>query len=167
PTALVPTVRTAVKAVDADLALSQVGPLHDLVDRSSAQAAFTMTLLAIAAAVALFLGLVGIYGVTAFVVSQRTGEIGVRLALGAAPRDVAAMIVRQSVRVAIAGIGAGLGVALASARVLSSLLYRVSPYDPAVLTATTVTLFAAALIACAVPALRAARLSPLDALRAD
>src|SRR5262249_47209000 len=86
--------------------------LQDVLDRAASQTAFTMVLLAIAAIVALFLGVVGIYGVTSYIVSQRTGEIGVRLALGAAPRDVINMIVRQGVSVALAGVIVGLAVAL-------------------------------------------------------
>ena len=167
PTSLLPAVRRAIKTVDQDLALSQVRTLQDILDRASAQAAFTMTLLAIAAVIALLLGIVGIYGVTAYVVTQRTAEIGVRLALGATPQNVAGLIVRQSGAVAAAGVAAGLAIAFASARVVSSLLYGVSPHDPAVFTGTAVTLLLVALIACWLPATRAARLNPLDALRAD
>ena len=167
PAALLPTVRGAIKIVDANLALSQVRTLQDMVDRSAAQSAFTMALLAIAASVALLLGLVGIYGVTSYIVSQRTGEIGVRLALGAAPRDVANMIVRQGGAVALAGIAVGLAGASGATRLMSSLLYGVSPHDPTVFGTTTVVLMSVAIIASWLPARRAARLNPLDALRAD
>jgi putative ABC transport system permease protein len=129
--------------------------------------AFTMILLAIAAAVALLLGIVGIYGVMSYIVSQRTAEIGVRLALGAEPSAVAGMIVWQGGVVAIVGIALGLAGALAAGRLMASLLYRVSPRDPAVLAATTAMLLTVALVACWLPARRAARLNPLDALRAD
>jgi len=165
--ALLPAVRAAIKEVDANLALSQVQTLQDVLDRSAAQTAFTMALLAIAAIIALLLGVVGIYGVTSYIVSQRTSEIGVRLALGAAPYDVAAMIVRQGGVVALAGVGGGLAVALLSSRLLSSLLYGVSARDPLVFAATTTTLMAVAVAACWLPALRAARLSPIQALRAE
>jgi putative ABC transport system permease protein len=111
------------------------------------------------------LGLVGIYGVMSYIVSQRTGEIGVRLAVGAEPRDVAGMIVRQGGVVALAGAGVGLAAALAGSRVIESLLYGVSPRDPLVFAATTFILLAVALGACWLPARRAARMSPLDALR--
>ena len=160
-------VRGAVKAVDGNLALSQVRTLQDLLDRSAAQAAFTMALLAIAAGVALILGVVGIYGVTSYIVAQRTSEIGVRLALGAAPRDVAAMIVRQGSSVAAAGTVAGLAGAAAVGRAMSSLLYGVSPHDPAVFAAVTVGVLCVAVAACWLPARRAARLNPLEALRAE
>ena len=129
--------------------------------------AFTMVLLAIAAAVALMLGVIGIYGVMSYIVSQRTAEIGVRLALGAEPGSVAAQIVRQGGLVALAGIAVGLAAALAGSQVIASLLYGVSPRDPAVFAATTLTLLGVALVACWLPARRAARLSPLDALRTD
>jgi putative ABC transport system permease protein len=116
PTALLPSARSAIKTVDGNLALSQVRTLQELLDRAASQAAFTMVLLAIAAVVALFLGVIGIYGVTSYVVNQRTAEIGVRLALGASPQNVAAMIVRQGGLVALAGIVTGLGVAVAASR---------------------------------------------------
>ena len=111
------------------------------------------------------LALVGIYGVMSYAVTQRTQEIGVRLALGAQPGDVAGMIVRQGGIVGLAGAGVGLAAALAGSRVIESLLYGVSPRDPAVFAATTCVLLAVALGACWLPARRAARLSPLDALR--
>ena len=129
--------------------------------------AFTMVLLAIAATVAMMLGVVGIYGVMSYVVSQRTGEIGVRLALGAEPASVAGMIVRQGGFVALAGLATGLVTAFASSRLIASLLYGVSPRDPGVFAAATLTLLAVALLACWLPARRAARLSPIEALRTE
>jgi ABC-type antimicrobial peptide transport system permease subunit len=126
-----------------------------------------MVLLAIAAGVALMLGVIGIYGVMSYIVSQRTGEIGVRLALGARPGSVAGMIVRQGGVVALAGVGVGLVTSLAGSRLIESLLYGVTPRDPAVFAATTLVLLCVALLACWLPARRAASLSPLDALRTD
>jgi predicted permease len=167
PTSVAPAVRRAVDAVDKNLALAQVGTLQDVLDRASAPMAFTMVLLAIAAGVALLLGVIGIYGVMSYVVSQRTGEIGVRLALGAEPGEVARMIVRQGGIVAIAGVVIGLAVALAGSRLIESLLYDVGPRDPGVFLATTLTLLAVALIACWLPARRAAHLSPIEALRTE
>ena len=167
PLDLVADVRRAVAAFDSDLAIAQVTTLQDILDRASARMAFTMALLAIAAAVALLLGLIGIYGVMAYVVSQRTSEIGVRLALGAEPRTVAGAIIRQGALVALVGIFVGAAVSLAGSTLIESLLYGVSPRDPAVLVATTITLFAVSLLACWLPARRAARLSPVDALRTD
>ena len=167
PLDLVPPVRRAIGNVDANLALAQVRTLQDTLDRASAQMAFTMALLAIAAVVALMLGMIGIYGVMSFIVSQRTGEIGIRLALGAEPGSVAGMIVRQGGLVTLAGLAVGLAAALAGCRLIESLLYDVSPRDPGIFAATTVILLVVALVACWLPARRAARLSPLEALRTD
>ena len=162
---LLPAVRRVVDTFDAKLALAQVRSLQDIVDRGSAQMAFTMALLAIAAVVALLLGVVGIYGVMSYLVTQRTGEIGVRLALGAEPRAVARMIVRQGGLVALAGVAVGIGAAFVGGGLIESLLYGVNAHDPAVFAATTVVLFGVALVACWVPARRAARLNPVEALR--
>ena len=167
PGSVTQAVRSAVNAVDKNLAIAQVRTLQDVLDRAAAQAAFTMVLLAIAAGVALLLGVIGIYGVMSYVVSQRTGEIGVRLALGAEPRSVARMIVRQGGGVTLAGTVVGLTVALAGARTVESLLYGVAPRDPVVFTVTTLILIGVALLACWLPARRAARLSPLEALRVE
>jgi len=167
PQGLAAQARRAIGDVDAHLALAQVRSLQETLDRASAQMAFTMVLLVIAASVALLLGIIGIYGVMSYIVSQRTGEIGVRLALGAKPGSVAVMIVRQGGVVALVGIVVGLGTAFATSRLIGSLLYGISPRDPGVFAATTVTLLAVALLACWLPACRAARLSPLDALRTE
>jgi len=167
PGSVAQAVRRAVDAVDKNLAIAQVRTLQEVLDRAAAQTAFTMVLLAIAAGVALLLGVIGIYGVMSYVVNQRTGEIGVRLALGAEPRSVARMIVRQGGVVALAGAAIGFAAALAGGRLVESLLYQVSPRDPAVLAITTVLLIVVALSACWLPARRAARLSPLEALRAE
>ena len=147
--------------------MARVETLQGAIDRAAEQAAFTTVLLAIAAGVALLLGLVGIYGVVSYIVSQRTGEIGVRLALGAEPGNVTAMIARQGGLVALAGVLAGLAAALVGGRLIASLLYDVSPRDPAVFAATAVVLFGVATLACWVPARRAAHVSPVEALRAD
>ena len=167
PLALVTQVRAAVDAVDRDLALSDVRTLETILSQASVQMAFTMVLLAIAAVVALLLGVIGIYGVTAYIVSQRTSEIGLRLALGAEPRHVARAIVGQGGIVALAGIAIGLTAALAGTRLIASLLYQVDPRDPAIFAATATTLLLVAMAACWLPARRAARLSPVDALRID
>jgi putative ABC transport system permease protein len=163
--ALLSSVRRAIDAVDPRLAIAQAGTLQALVDRASGQMAFTMVLIAVAASVALLLGVVGIYGVMSYIVSQRNGEIGVRLALGAEPKAVASMILRQGS--AVTGIGAlvGLLVSIAGSRLIASLLYGVGPRDPVVFAATTMLLLLVATIACWLPARSAARLSPLEALR--
>jgi putative ABC transport system permease protein len=167
PADVVNAARAAVESVDANLAMAQVRTLQEMVDRAGSQMLFTMVLLGIAAGVALLLGAIGIYGVVSYVAAQRTGEIGVRLALGAEPAGVAALILRQSAGVTMIGIGVGLAVALAGGRLIEALLYNVSPRDPVVLGAVTLLLTAVAVIACWLPARRAARLSPLEALRID
>jgi len=167
PESMVEAVRRAVAGVDANLALAQVHTLQDILERAASQMAFTMALLAIAAGVSLLLGVIGIYGAMSYIVSQRTMEIGIRLAMGAEPGSVARMIVGQGAVVSAAGITVGFAAAFVGGRVIQSLLYGVSPRDPAVFTGMTVLLLSASLLACWVPARRAARLSPLDALRAE
>jgi putative ABC transport system permease protein len=167
PHALLPPIRRAVDEVDKSLAIAQVRTLQEILDGAAAQMAFTMVLLAIAATVTVMLGAVGTYGVMSYIVSQRTGEIGVRLALGADPASVAGMIARQGGLVALAGAVIGLGTAFAGSRLIESLLYGVSPRDPGVFAATTAILIAVALAACWLPARRASRLSPVEALRAE
>jgi predicted permease len=167
PFAMAEQARQAVREVDADLAIAQLTTLQNILDRAAAQMAFTMILLAVAAAAALALGVIGIYGVMSYVVTQRTGEIGVRLALGAKPASITRTIVRQGGLVTLAGIAVGLATALALGRSIESLLFGVSARDPAVFAATTVLLSGVALLACWLPARRGARLSPLDALRTE
>ena len=167
PLGLARAVRRAFDQIDATVATARLETLQEAVDRAAEQAAFTTALLALAAGVALLLGLVGIYGVVSYIVSQRTGEIGVRLALGAEPGNITAMIVRQGGIVALVGVLAGLGAALAGGRLIASLLHDVSPRDPAVFATTAITLFGVATLACWLPARRAARVSPVEALRAD
>jgi predicted permease len=167
PEAILASVRREIEAVDKSLAIAQVRTLQDILDGAAAQMAFTMVLLAIAAGVTLILGAIGTYGVMSYIVSQRTGEIGVRLALGAEPGSVAGMIARQGGLVALTGAAVGLGVAFAGSRLIGSLLYDVSPRDPGVFAATTAILVAVALAACWLPARRASRLSPMEALRTE
>ena len=167
PASLLMPIRAAIGSVDPKLALAQVRTLQDVVDRSAAPMAFTMALLVIAAAVTLLLGIVGIYGVMSYVVTQRTGEIGVRLALGEAPGAIAMAIVRQGALVTLIGLAVGLAVALAGGRLIQALLYDVSPRDPVVLAGTSALLLAVALMACWLPARRASKLSPLEALRPE
>ena len=165
PLSLVPSVRRAIDTIDAKLALADVKTLGDVLDRASAQMAFTMVLLAIAASVSLVLGLVGIYGVMSYIVTQRTGEIGVRLALGATPGSVATEVVRQCALVAVIGVLVGVTGGVAGSRFIESLLFQVSPRDPKVFVATALTLIVVTIVACWLPARRAARISPLEALR--
>jgi predicted permease len=165
--ALLPRVRAAIDAVDPKLAMSQVITLDAMVDRSVAQMAFTMLLLTVAAVVALVLGVVGVYGVMAYVVVQRTREIGVRLALGGAPHGVSALIARQGGIVALLGAATGLIAAIAGGRFLESQLFGISARDPGVLVGATAVVVAVAIAACWLPAHRASRMSPVQALRQE
>jgi ABC-type antimicrobial peptide transport system permease subunit len=142
-----------------------VRTLDEYVDRSMAQTSFTLIMLGIAAAVALFLGSVGIYGVISYVVSQRTREIGVRMALGAEQRDVSRMVLKQASLLAGGGVVIGLAGAMGLTRLMSSLLFGVSPMDPVTFGSVAVGLAAVALVASYVPARRAAKVDPVVALR--
>ena len=132
-----------------------------------AQRRLSMALLGGFAALALVLGVVGVYGVTSYLVAQRTREVGLRLALGAQPAQVVRMVVRQGMVAAAAGLTLGLVVALAVTRLMASLLYGVSPTDVVTLLAVTTLLALATLLANYFPARRAARVDPLVALRAE
>ena len=167
PLASLRDVRNAIDIVDRNVAIAQMETLENILDRGSAQMTFTMVLLTIAASVALLLGVIGIYGVVSYIVKQRTAEIGIRLALGAEPRSLMRMIVVQSSIVTLVGITFGLAAALAGGRFIESLLYDVSPRDPAVFAATTLILLGVAVLACWLPARRAARLNPIEVLHMD
>jgi putative ABC transport system permease protein len=157
----------AIAGVNADLPLADVKTLQSWYDRSLARSSFALVLLAIAAGMALLLGLVGIYGVIAYSVSQRSREIGIRLALGAPLRDVVAMFVRHALVLAGIGAGCGLATALALTRLMKSLLYAVSPADPLTYAAVSAGLILAAVLASYLPARRATRVDPVEALRAE
>jgi predicted permease len=165
PTRLVGPVREAVHALDPNLAVSDVRPLQELTARSIVRTTFTMLLLAIAAAVALLLGAVGIYAVISYVVSQRAREIGVRMALGARREDISRMVLREGLGIILAGVVIGLAGALAATRLMLALLYGVSPTDPGTFAAVPVLLAAVALLASWVPAQRAAAVEPLESIR--
>jgi predicted permease len=165
PRSLLAAARAQVDRVNRNIALAQVRTLQESVDRASAPMAFTMILIAVAAGITLMLGLIGIYGVTAYSVAQRTGEIGVRLALGADPRSVAMLVIRQGMGAAVTGVAAGFATALFGSAIVESLLFEVSARDPGVFAAASLGLLSVTVLACAIPAMRAARLSPLEALR--
>ncbi len=164
PGALLPEMRKAVWAVNPNLPVARVRTLAEIVAGSMARTSFTLVMLAIAAAVALFLGSVGIYGVISYVVAQRTREIGVRMALGAEQADVSRMVLRQALVLAGAGVALGLAAAAALTRLMASLLYGVSPLDPLTFALVALALTAVALLASWVPARRAARVDPVEAL---
>ncbi len=165
PAALVAPVRGVVRELDPNLPLSRVGPMREIVARSMARTSFTMLLLVIAAAVALLLGAVGIYGVISYVVGQRKREIGVRMALGAQRRDISRMVLREGLAVTLTGVAIGLAFALAVTRLMIALLYGVTPTDPATFVAVPVLLAAVSLFASWMPARRAAAVDPQEAIR--
>jgi putative ABC transport system permease protein len=165
PLALTPAVRAAVKSVDRELILTDVTSMAALVDVALGGARFGMQLLSGFAVIALLMAALGIYGVVAFVVSRRTREVGIRMALGARAGDVLGLVLRQGMAPVLAGLAAGLALALALGRLGSGLLFQVPPHDVATLGASTAVLSAAALLACALPARRAARIDPAQALR--
>jgi putative ABC transport system permease protein len=157
----------AVWSVNPDLPLAAVQTLDEIRADSMAQTSFAMAMLAIAASVALLLGIVGIYGVIAYVATQRTREIGIRMALGAQRADVRRLFLRHGLLLTGAGIALGIGVALALTRVMSALLFGVGPMDPVTYAAVSAGLAAVALLATWLPARRASRIDPMAALRAD
>jgi putative ABC transport system permease protein len=165
PIALAGVVRGAVRALDAEQPVYEVATMEQLLAGMVAQRRFGMALLGAFAALALALGLVGVYGVTSYLVAQRTREVGLRLALGAEPAHVVRMVVRQGMTAAAAGLGVGIIGALAAARLMRSLLYGVGPTDVATLGGVAVLIALATLLASWIPARRAARVNPLTALR--
>ena len=160
-------VRQAVWSVNAGVPLALVRTLRDVYDRSMAKTTFALVMLAIAGAMALLLGVIGIYGVMSYSVSQRTREIGIRLALGVQQRAVRGMFLRHGIVLSAIGIAAGIGVALALTRLMTSMLFEVSPLDAPTFIAVSVVLLAAAVLASYLPARRASSLNPIDALRAE
>ena len=165
PTALVPEIRRVVRDVDPDAPVSGISTMETIVAQSMARTTFMMLLLSVAATMALVLSAVGMYGVLAYLVSQRRGEMGIRLALGASGTQVTRLVVWESARLAAAGVLIGLAGALATTRVMRSLLFDVSPTDPVTLGVVTVVLLAMAAAASWMPARRASRVDPVDALR--
>jgi ABC-type antimicrobial peptide transport system permease subunit len=157
----------AVWSVNRDLPLAGIQTLTEIQTLSMAQTSFTMVMLAIAAIVALLLGVVGLYSVIAYVAAQRTREIGIRMALGARTGDVRALFLRQGMRLVLIGIVLGVAASLAFTRVLSALLFGVGPMDPLTYAAVSGALIAVALVATDLPARRATRVDPNVALRAD
>jgi predicted permease len=162
-----PAVRREVHAVDPNLPIFRMRSMSDRVDESLARRRFAMLLLTIFAGLAAGLALIGVYGVMAFVVSQGSRELGIRLALGATPAAVQWFVIRQSAFVALAGIAAGLAGAGTLARFLRALLFNVEALDPQTYLAVTAGLGVAALLAAAGPARRAARIDPLTSLRRE
>jgi putative ABC transport system permease protein len=165
PASLTSSIRAAVATIDKDQPIFDVHTMQQLVDDSISTRRLTLVLLGIFSALALILAAIGIYGVMAYSVALRTQEIGIRMALGAQQKDVLRLILGQGSRIALFGVGIGLTAAAALARLLSSLLFSVSPSDPVTFAAVAILLVAVALLACYIPARRALRVDPIIALR--
>jgi putative ABC transport system permease protein len=167
PAALAPAVRRAVADLDPTVPVADLETMERRVSSVMAKPRVNLTLLGIFAAVALLLASVGIYGVVAYAVAQRTRELGIRVALGASGRDVLRLVLRQGMTPVVVGLVLGLAVALLSTRVLTSILYGVRPTDPLTLAAVTILLGAIGFVASWLPARRAMRVDPMIALRAE
>jgi putative ABC transport system permease protein len=167
PAALASAARAALAEVDRDQPIFEVRPLADVVANSLGQRRFALILLGLFAACALALAALGVYGVMAYSVAQRTQEIGIRLALGAQRGDVLGLVVRQGMQTVAIGLLVGTAIALSLSRALATLVWGVSPRDPLTYAALAALLSAVALLATLLPAWRAARTSPMVALRAE
>jgi predicted permease len=165
PSAVVPALRSAVEEVDRTAAVSDVKTMEHIVNEAVTQPRFNFFLVGLFSSIALLLSAAGIYGVTAYSVSQRTQEFGIRMALGAQAGDVLKMILRQGMGLIAAGIGIGLLAAFGLTRLLRTLLFGVSATDPLTFVAITLLLTVVALVACYIPARRATKVDPLVALR--
>ncbi len=164
---LLPELQQAVASVNSNLPVADVKTLQSIYGRSLGRTSFTLGLLAIAGGMALLLGMIGIYGVIGYAVSQRTREIGIRLALGAPLKEVTRMFVRDGLVLSGIGVACGLTAALALTGLMKPLLFQISPTDPLTYVAVSGGLILAATLACYLPARRATRVDPVEALRAE
>ena len=167
PVSLAPSVRNVIRQLDPNLPVADVRPMTDVVGAALSTPRFTSALLSMFALLALTLSAVGIYGVLSYVVTRRTREIGIRVAIGADRARVLRMVLSNGLTLALIGLGLGLVVSLPVARVMRGLLHGVTPADPLTFVAVAVALAAVALTACMVPALRATRVDPVIALKSE
>jgi ABC-type antimicrobial peptide transport system permease subunit len=167
PMALEAEIKRALRLADPSLATRDVETLNDVLALDLAPRRFALAVCAAFAVVAFMLAAIGIYGVLSYMVSTRSRELGVRIALGATPRDVMLLVARQGLAPALLGVGLGVGGALAGGRVLASSLYGVGPLDPKTYIAVVATVLAIAAAACLAPAVRAMRVDPLTTMRSD
>jgi len=167
PASLADAVRAEVYAVDPNLPLSNVSTLDAIVSKSISQQRFYMLLLVVFASIALLLAAIGIFGVLSYAVSQRTREIGIRMALGASGRTVVSLIVRQAMLLVVCGVAAGTIAALFVSQTMTKMLFSVTPTDPVTFGAVAAVLVGVALLASYLPARKATRVDPIVALRAE
>jgi ABC-type antimicrobial peptide transport system permease subunit len=160
-------IRQAVWSVNRDVPVALERTMQDLYADSLARTQFALVMLAIAGSMALALGLLGIYGVVAYVVAQRSREIGIRLALGAQRRQVRTMFLQQGLRLSVVGVAIGLVAALALTRLMASLLFGIEPTDVVTYAAAIAVIFAAAALASYLPARRASAIDPVETLKAE
>jgi predicted permease len=160
-------IRQAVWSVNPNVPIADVRTIREIANRSMARTSFTFVMLTIASGMALLLGLIGIYGVISYSVSQRTREIGIRMALGAQHRNVRQMFLRHGLLLACVGVAFGIAAAVPLTRLMSALLFEVSPLDPLTYSAVSLVLLIAALFACYLPTRRATLIQPADALRSE
>lgn len=165
PARLASTLRVSVWSLDHDLAIAHLETVDQAISHSLASPRFITLLMAAFAMLALLLGSVGLYAVVAFAVSRRTHEVGLRIALGARPADVLKLVIGQGVKLTLLGVGIGISVALGGTHFLASLLYGVKPTDPLTFVAVSLLLISVALIASYIPARRALKVDPMEALR--
>jgi putative ABC transport system permease protein len=165
PASLAAAVRKVVLAIDPNQPVASVKKMEEWVADSVAQPRYRMLLLSVFSAVAMLLSVVGIYGVVSYVVTQRTREIGLRMALGARRWNVLSLVIEQGMKLALSGVGIGVVAALALTRVLRNLLYEISATDPLTFLCVALILIGVALLACLVPARRSTKVDPMEALR--
>jgi putative ABC transport system permease protein len=165
PTRLAPAVRSEVRAIDPSLSVSNVNTVSQMIDERISPKRLMTYILAVFALCALLLASVGIYGVMSYAVTQRTQEIGIRMALGARALDVLKLVVTNGMSLALIGVGIGLAGAFALTRLLASLLFHVTPTDAVTFAGVSISLIVVALLACYIPARRATKVDPLVALR--
>jgi len=165
PETVVPAIREQIRSMDPDQPITTIRTIDELLSRALSGTRFSLWLLALFAGLGLLLSAIGIYGVMVTAVTQRTHEIGLRMALGAQGRDVLWLVIRQGMFPVLIGVGVGLGAAIGLTRLMSTLLFEVSATDPLTMALITVLLTIVALIACYIPARRATKVDPLVALR--
>jgi ABC-type antimicrobial peptide transport system permease subunit len=165
PRAFVAAVRRRVLALDPDQPVTAIHTMDEVLETAAAQPRFTTSLLGALSGTALLLAIVGIYGVISYSVSERTQEMGIRIALGAERADILRLVLRQGLMLALGGIAIGLAASLALTRLLGSMLYRVSATDPMTFVGGSVLFMLVAMVASYIPARRATRVDPMVALR--